>query len=65
MTVPQIEKAFSVSGLPRPSNIAPNQPYKHWWVYKYWIAFILVLCCLAGFGIRAFGFDAAKCFRKP
>jgi hypothetical protein len=46
--VPQIEKAFSVSGLPRPSNIAPNQPYKHWWVYKYWIAFIVIVL-LAGF----------------
>ena len=42
ITVPQIEKAFSVSGLPRPSNVAPNQPYKHWWIYKYWLAFILI-----------------------
>ncbi|HEU4795126.1 MAG TPA: DUF4178 domain-containing protein, partial [Pyrinomonadaceae bacterium] len=41
--VPQIEKAFSVSGLPRPSTVAPNQPYKHWWVYKYWIGFIVLL----------------------
>ena len=49
VTVPQIEKAFSVSGLPRPSNIAPNQPYKHWWVYKYWLAF-LALLLLVGFG---------------
>jgi hypothetical protein len=40
ITVPQIEKAFSVSGLPRPSNVAPNQPYKYGWIYKYWIAFI-------------------------
>ena len=46
--VQQIEKAFSVSGLPRPSNIAPNQPYKHWWIYKYWLAFIVVML-LAGF----------------
>jgi hypothetical protein len=46
--VPQIEKAFSVSGLPRPSGVAPNQPYKHWWVYKYWLAFI-VLTLLVGF----------------
>jgi len=45
----QVEKAFGVSGLPRPSNIAPNQPYKHWWVYKYWLAFIVVLL-LAGAG---------------
>jgi uncharacterized Zn finger protein (UPF0148 family) len=48
VTVPQIEKAFSVSGLPRPSNVAPNQPYQHWWVYKYWLAFIVV-ALLAGF----------------
>jgi outer membrane protein assembly factor BamB len=46
--IPQIEKAFSVSGLPRPSNVAPNQPYKHWWVYKYWLLFIGVIL-LAGF----------------
>lgn len=46
--VPQVEKAFSVSGLPRPANIAPNQPYKHWWVYKYWLIFIGVVL-LAGF----------------
>ncbi|HEY0765519.1 MAG TPA: DUF4178 domain-containing protein [Pyrinomonadaceae bacterium] len=45
--VQQIEKAFSVSGLPRPSGIAPNQPYKHWWIYKYWLAFIVVVL-LAG-----------------
>ena len=46
--VPQIEKAFSVSGLPRASNVAPNQPYKYGWIYKYWIASLLVLL-LVGF----------------
>ena len=46
--VPQIEKAFSVSGLPKPANVAPNQPYKHWWVYKYWVVFILI-ALVAGF----------------
>jgi len=46
--VPQIEKAFSVSGLPRPSNVAPNQPYKYGWIYKYWIIFLLITL-LAGF----------------
>ena len=45
--VQQIEKAFSLSGLARPSGIAPNQPYKHWWVYRYWLAFIVVVL-LAG-----------------
>lgn len=44
--VPQIEKAFSVSGLPRPSGVAPNQPYKHKWIYKYWLAFIALLLLL-------------------
>ena len=41
--VPQVEKTFSVTGLPRPSGVAPNQPYKHWWVYKYWLAFLAVV----------------------
>ena len=48
MPVPQIEKAFSVSGLPRPSNVAPNQPYKYGWIYKYWIIFVLITL-LVGF----------------
>jgi len=48
MTVPQIEKSFSVKGLPRPSNIAPNQPYKYKWIYKYWLGF-LALLVLTGF----------------
>ena len=48
MPVPQIEKAFSVTGLPRPSNVAPNQPYKYGWIYKYWIIFLLITL-LAGF----------------
>lgn len=43
MPVADVEKAFSVTGLPRPSGVAPNQPYKHWWIYKYWIAFLILL----------------------
>ena len=46
--VKQIEKDFAVSGLPRPSNVAPNQPYKYGWIYKYWIVFVLITL-LAGF----------------
>ena len=45
--VQQIEKSFSVSGLPRPKGVAPNQPYKHWWVYKYWIAFLALVLLVA------------------
>ena len=63
ITVSQIEKAFSVSGLPRPSNIAPNQPYKHWWVYKYWIAFI-VLLLLVGFGTLVLSGSTREVFRQ-
>jgi hypothetical protein len=49
ISVPQIEKAFGVSGLARPSGIAPNQPYRHKWIYKYWGIFLLV-AILVGFG---------------
>ncbi len=48
MPVAEVEKAFSVTGLPRPSGVAPNQPYKQWWVYKYWLIF-MVLLLLFGF----------------
>lgn len=48
MTVKQVEKAFSISGLPRPSNVAPNQPYKYGWIYKYWLVFLFITL-LAGF----------------
>ena len=63
MDVPQIEKAFSVSGLPRPSGVAPNQPYKHWWVYKYWLAFI-VLTLLLGFVTLVFSGSTREVFSQ-
>ena len=55
VTRKQIEEAFQVTGLPRPSGVAPNQPYKHWWVYKYWIAFIVVLLLVAGLTVLVSG----------
>jgi len=55
VTPKQIEEAFQVTGLPRPSGVAPNQPYKHWWVYKYWIAFIVVLLLVAGLTVLVSG----------
>ncbi len=63
MPVPDVEKAFSVSGLPRPSNIAPNQPYKHWWVYKYWLGFILLLA-LTGFLSMVFAGSTSQVFSQ-
>lgn len=61
--VQQVEKAFNVSGLPRPSGIAPNQPYNHWWVYKYWIGFVLVML-LAGFLMFALSGSEKEVFRQ-
>lgn len=46
--VDKIEKAFGVTGLPRPSNVAPNQPYLHKWIYKYWLL-LLVISLVVGF----------------
>ena len=48
MPVAEIEKKFVVSGLPRPSTVAPNQPYPHKWIYKYWLIFLAV-AMLMGF----------------
>lgn len=33
----EVEKAFGISGLPRTSKVAPNQPFLHKRVYKYWL----------------------------
>jgi hypothetical protein len=45
--VAEVEKIFAVNGLPRPSTVAPNQPYLHKWIYKYWLVFLFV-AILAG-----------------
>jgi uncharacterized Zn finger protein (UPF0148 family) len=45
--VADVEKTFAVSGLTRPSTVAPNQPYPHKWIYKYWLIFLAV-AILAG-----------------
>jgi len=41
--VKQIERAFDLSSLPRPSNVAPNQPFPYKGFYKYWAALIVLL----------------------
>lgn len=43
-----VEKAFGISGLPRPSNVAPNQPFLHKNIYKYWM---LLLAVTFAFGL--------------
>ncbi len=63
ITPQQIEKAFGVSGLPRPSGVAPNQPYKHKWVYKYWLLFVGILL-LAGIIMFAVSGSEKEVFKQ-
>jgi Domain of unknown function (DUF4178) len=42
VTPKQIEKSFGVTGLKRPSGVAPNQPYQYKWIYKYWLVLMAV-----------------------
>jgi hypothetical protein len=49
-----VEKAFGISGLPRPSNIAPNQPFLHKKIYKYWVL-LLALTFIFGLVVMATG----------
>jgi hypothetical protein len=48
----EVEKAFGISGLPRPSKIAPNQLFPHKKVYKYWLV-LLAVALVVGMGIIA------------
>ena len=47
LTVAEVEKAFGVSGLPRPSVVGWNQPNPHKGLSKYWIAFAAMLLVVA------------------
>jgi hypothetical protein len=44
--VKDVEKAFGASALPRPSNVAPNQPFPYKAIYKYWLLLLPVLFAL-------------------
>nr|MDQ2938059.1 DUF4178 domain-containing protein [Acidobacteriota bacterium] len=46
LTPAEVEKAFGISDLPRPSVVAPNQPNLHKGVGKYWLAFAAVIVVL-------------------
>jgi hypothetical protein len=50
----EIESAFGIKGLPRPSNIAPNQPFPHKAIYKYW-GIMLAAALLLGLIFLAIG----------
>jgi DNA-directed RNA polymerase subunit RPC12/RpoP len=49
-----VEKALGISGLPRTSKIAPNQPFLHKKVYKYW-AWLLLAAFVTGIAVMATG----------
>ncbi|HWF88957.1 MAG TPA: hypothetical protein VN659_08985, partial [Pyrinomonadaceae bacterium] len=48
---------------PRPSNVAPNQPYKYWWIYKYWLVFIFLLGSV-GFASLFFSLSPTQVFSQ-
>jgi hypothetical protein len=41
--VKEVEKAFGASNLPTPNNVAPNQPFLHKSIYKYWLMLLPIL----------------------
>jgi ribosomal protein S27AE len=43
----EVEKAFNVTNLPRPSNVAPNQPFPYTGFYKLWGILLLALFFIA------------------
>jgi hypothetical protein len=57
-----VEKAFGITGLPRTSKIAPNQPFPHKKIYKYWgllfAATLVVGFLINGLGARQKVFEA-------
>jgi len=50
----EVERALGITGLPRTSKIAPNQPFLHKKVYKYW-GLLLLAALIVGIGISATG----------
>jgi uncharacterized Zn finger protein (UPF0148 family) len=47
VTVAGVEKAFGVTGLPKPDGVGWNQPNPHKGLAKYWLAFAALLVVLA------------------
>lgn len=42
VTREEVEKTFGIKGLPKSSKVAPNQPFPHKAVYKYWPLMLVV-----------------------
>ncbi|MGI8640568.1 MAG: DUF4178 domain-containing protein [Pyrinomonadaceae bacterium] len=58
MTNDEIEKAFGISGLPKPWSVAPNQPFTGGFYIKYGLAMLGLLCIVAIFMIPLSGFGS-------
>jgi len=58
----EVEKAFGIKGLPRASKIAPNQPFLHKKVYRYW-GLLLLATFIVGVIVLATG-PRAKVFEQ-
>jgi hypothetical protein len=56
MTNAEVEKAFGVSDLPKPWNVAPNQPFTGGFYIKAGLAMLVLLCASAIFMIPLAGF---------
>ena len=56
MTVAEVEKAFNVSDLPKPWNVAPNQPFTGGFYIKWGFASLLLLIIIGIFMIPISGF---------
>jgi Zn-finger nucleic acid-binding protein len=58
MTNAEVEKAFGVSGLPKPFSVAPNQPFTGSFYYTYGLIPLLLLFVVAIFMIPFSGFGS-------
>lgn len=54
----KVEKAFGIKGLPKPSNVAPNQPYEGGGLVKYGFALLGILLIIGIFMIPFSGFSS-------
>lgn len=58
LTLPEVEKAFGVSDLPKPFNVAPNQPFSGSFYYTWGFALLGVLLVAAVVMIPLSGFSS-------
>ncbi|MEM7232086.1 MAG: DUF4178 domain-containing protein, partial [Planctomycetota bacterium] len=62
--VEDVESAFGVKRLPRPTGIAPNEPFKHSWVYRPWMWLAGTTVVLFIFALILSAGNVAKVWKK-